>query len=1087
MIKIIYCKNDGKLTEYMFDNIKKNALDGRRQLVFVPETKTFEVEKALLSLFETGGSAYAETASLTRFASRYVKSEINFISEGAKLLLCKKAVGKTRGGFSYYTKGTDNPSFYSKMLESIEEIQKSGIKAEELYSAYDKGKLGGDIFDIAAVLTVYEAELEKSGFTVGDVLTVGAGMLEETADIDYDDIWLTGYTGFTFSEKTMLSALMKKNVNINFMLMTDGRDFLFNEQNRTMFAIVGMAQKCGVKSEKQRLDDDEPARDIDFLAENLFNFGRQTCEESKNVRFLSAQNIDEECDFISSEIYRLTRQLGLRYKDIALTCGNTEKYQSSLERAMNRYKIPFYTSDKTELLAKPPVAALLGAVYAVKNGFSYEAMFSFLKTGLLDISEDLICKLENYVIAWNIRGNMWAREWKNIISDYGEKVSEERIRELSDVNRVRSIVIEPLLALKEEFSQSEKGADYIKALKNFMDKLNYKQLVEKKAEEYYFQNMQREALEYVQLYDIISDAIGQFDTVSGDDTMNLTEFASLFGLVLSGYSIATVPDTIDRIVLTDYRNTPKMSPRVLFMMGCNDGDFPPMGGGSSLITERDREQLSLLGTQLSLTGEERQIEMESHIYRSIRLPKDKLYMSYSRGDGLEGQLMPSYLLKRAQSILPSIKEENITDMREAYMLYTSDTAMLLACKYLSGEEDGITAAAFWHMKNRQRDELENIEKIKSGKRGPIRSKEVIKGLYGEKINLSASRIEKIKSCPFAYFMEYGMRAKERRRIDFDAKSVGSFMHELVENAVREYVKSGRGAVHSAIEKSAKDYVTRVMNEGEMSSKLKVILDNIVEKSYKIISSILDEIECSDFKPMFCELSFGDGGVDAYSFQRGGLTVNINGKIDRVDGYVTDDTLYLKVVDYKTGIKKFHLSDIIYGLNIQMFLYMMMLGEIKNIGIETGDKKKAAAVMYIPLRTKFAEGAKPGESSETREGYVLSDNDIMEALEHSVDGKYSYIPVRLKKDGSFYANSAILSSAEFARVFRKIKDHLNDIANMIITGHIEAQPYTQGGDMTACRYCPYGEACAFDDSNSWDKMRRIKSLPDKIALSEMEDE
>ncbi|MBR4878938.1 MAG: PD-(D/E)XK nuclease family protein, partial [Clostridia bacterium] len=863
MTEIIYSKNDGIKTDFMLNKIKENTENGKRQLVFVPETKTFEMEKSLLAMFESGGSQYVEAASLTRFASNLIKNKgLTFVSEGAKLLMCKKAVDKSKSAFSYYTKGYNNPSFYSKMLESIEEIAKSGVQAEELYNAYNKGNFKDDILDIASVYTVYEEELKNGGFAQGDILTNGAEALADLQNIPYDDIWFAGYTGFTHSEKQLINALMSKNADLHFTFMTDGKDSLFLEQNRSIFAIERECGKNGINCKKIHLEDSAEETDISFLANNILSFGKQTWEGSESIRFLEGANLGEECDFVASEVYKLTRESGIRYKDIVIACGNVEKYSSPLERAMNAYKIPVYASDKTELLAKPTVAALTGAVFAVRSNFNYESMFSFLKTGILDIDEEFICKLENYVLAWNIRGNMWSREWHNTITEYGEYQSEEKIKELEEINAVRAKIAQPLMALKDDFAQAEKGAQYVGAIRKYMENIGFAQLVQSKAEEYYEKQMQREALEYVQLYDIITDALLQFEQVAGEDEMNIVQFQSLFSLVLSGYSIATVPDTIDRIVLSDFRNTPLLRPKVLFVIGCNDGDFPPDGAGGSLISERDREELAQLGTQLSLTGEERQIEMESHIYRTLSLPTEKLYMSYSRADGIGNEQHPSYLMKKAEKII-GVKLENITDKKEQYMLYTRDTAMLLACKYCSGIEDDVHYSAFEHLKNEKAEQFENIESIKAGKRGPIVSRDVIRGLYGKTANLSASRIEKIKSCPFAYFMEYGMRAKERKRIDFDAKSVGSFMHELVENAVKSYIEKGRDNLEDAIRASAETYISRVMKEGEMTAKLRVILENTVKNSYSIIESIIDEIEKSDFKPMFCELSFGEGGVDGY--------------------------------------------------------------------------------------------------------------------------------------------------------------------------------------------------------------------------------
>ena len=56
--------------------------------------------------------------------------------------------------------------------------------------------------------------------------------------------------------------------------------------------------------------------------------------------------------------------------------------------------------------------------------------------------------------------------------------------------------------------------------------------------------------------------------------------------------------------------------------------------------------------------------------------------------------------------------------------------------------------------------------------------------------MSASRIDRLKSCHFGYFMEYGLRAKERTSAGFEAPEVGTFIHYLLENVNRDVCERG---------------------------------------------------------------------------------------------------------------------------------------------------------------------------------------------------------------------------------------------------------------------------------------------------------
>ena len=73
------------------------------------------------------------------------------------------------------------------------------------------------------------------------------------------------------------------------------------------------------------------------------------------------------------------------------------------------------------------------------------------------------------------------------------------------------------------------------------------------------------------------------------------------------------------------------------------------------------------------------------------------------------------------------------------------------------------------------------------------SREAVHTLYGRSITLSASRMDKARSCHFAYFMQYGLRAKERTAAGFDAPQVGTFVHDVMDASRGERARRPQGA------------------------------------------------------------------------------------------------------------------------------------------------------------------------------------------------------------------------------------------------------------------------------------------------------
>ncbi|MFR0797651.1 MAG: PD-(D/E)XK nuclease family protein [Oscillospiraceae bacterium] len=95
------------------------------------------------------------------------------------------------------------------------------------------------------------------------------------------------------------------------------------------------------------------------------------------------------------------------------------------------------------------------------------------------------------------------------------------------------------------------------------------------------------------------------------------------------------------------------------------------------------------------------------------------------------------------------------------------------------------------------------------------SREAVHTLYGRSITLSASRMDKARSCHFAYFMQYGLRAKERTAAGFDAPQVGTFVHDVMEHTLRAASERGglkaleRPALHALVRQAIGAYIEKI--------------------------------------------------------------------------------------------------------------------------------------------------------------------------------------------------------------------------------------------------------------------------------------
>ncbi len=95
----------------------------------------------------------------------------------------------------------------------------------------------------------------------------------------------------------------------------------------------------------------------------------------------------------------------------------------------------------------------------------------------------------------------------------------------------------------------------------------------------------------------------------------------------------------------------------------------------------------------------------------------------------------------------------------------------------------------------------------------------------------------------------------------------------------------------------------------------------------------------------------------------------------------------------------------------------------------------------------------GLVNEERRVCLLMDRSL-DAGEHP---KSDVIPVRLKNDNTFYADSSIASTEEFGLICNYVDHKLVSMGAEIINGNIAIEPHGEKNE-DPCRYCGYKNIC-----------------------------
>ena len=287
------------------------------------------------------------------------------------------------------------------------------------------------------------------------------------------------------------------------------------------------------------------------------------------------------------------------------------------------------------------------------------------------------------------------------------------------------------------------------------------------------------------------------------------------------------------------------------------------------------------------------------------------------------------------------------------------------------------------------------------------------------------------------------------------------------------------------------YVHEELNDfQEKSSRFRHLFCRLSGDVHRVVADMAGELRRSDFVPLDFELDFSKAqDMRPVELSKDGASVTLTGVADRVDGWLQGDKLYLRVVDYKTGVKKFSLADVWHGMGLQMLLYLFAL---ENDGAgRYGKEIVPAGVMYVPARSPLlsldaddeAEAGKLRRDKLRRSGLVLGDGALMEAWEKGEDKRY--IPVKFKNGRA--GAEGVASLAQLGALREHIRDTLGEMAQALSQGSIAADPFYRSQQENACAKCEYYDACHFIDGENGEHIRYLPRYSDKEVWGMLEEQ
>lgn len=1083
MIRLILGRAGSGKTARIFSEIAARCrTEQRGTILLVPEQYSHEAERELCRVAGDTLSLYGEVLSFTGLARRVFAQcggAKPMMDGGGRLLSMASAMEAVADSLRLYQRGRRDVRLLESLVQSVEELKNAGLDAASLndVSGGLTDILGDKLRDLALILEAYAAVQGRSTADPADMMEA---LAERIADSDAvrSSFFIDGFSDFTVLEKNVLRELIRAGTELTFCLTCspDGESDVFSLPRGTVLWLRHTAEEYGIPCREEWLDRADADDSIRFFCDNLFDFsGDSAPDAGGTVRLVTAADPYEECELAAARMTELARG-GVRWREMAVAVRGFGDYRTALESACARYEIPLFLSGRGDTLRKSVPLLIANALEAVERGYEYEAMFGYLKTGLTVLTPEETDVLENYVILWNIRGHMWSRPFTMHPDGYNHAMDEDAALRLDALNELRVRVMAPLKSLESAVHTASTAAGQAQALADFLVAIELPARLEARAAKLDAANRPEAAAEYEQLWSLVCDALEQFAAVLGSSPMDAARFRDLFSMMLSKYDVGIIPVSLDRVQAGDFDGMRRRHIRHLFVLGASDSRLPAPEEGTGVFTPEEREELASLG--LPFGGSEESLSRELwRIYSCLSLPSDGLYISCPAMESDGSETRPSILFERARLLLRVEPEEGDLLLARTFSRKAAYTLALLG---EAGNTNRYTLAAREVFRREGRGgELTALVDAVSAGRGNLGTA-AVRSLYGENPALTATRAEKFADCRFSYFLQYGLKAKPRQHAVFDPRDYGTFIHYILENVSRDVMAEGgfpsatADRIHELTDQWLDRYIREEMNDfAEKTARFQYLFRRLRTTVRRVTVDMWQELRSSRFQPIDLELDLGRDGVLDPTEDDGG--VKLFGRVDRVDGWVKDDTLYLRVTDYKTGIKKFSLSDVCEGVNLQMLLYLFTL-EKRGKSYFGAKEIRPAGVLYSPARFDIirADGDLSEEELDIqrrrearRSGLILSDDEVIEAMEPGDEKQF--LPVKLLRSGGWSKDSlrSLATLEQFGALSRYIDGTLREMAAELRAGSVTADPWFRSTQSNACIYCDFAKACLFDETrDAW---------------------
>lgn len=1105
MLHLIIGRVGSGKTQKVYSEIEKLINSGDTDiLMIVPEQYSFETEKNIINKMGAVKADNVDVFSFTFLAKHLLRiyGSVNLpeVDDSVRSLIMSLALEQVSDNLEFYSKSKYNSGFITEMISVIKEFRQCSVSDDELHNSVEKienGILKSKVSELSLISKAYNSLLERSFIDNETSLERLHSIIDNVDFFNNKTVFVDGFRGFTAQELKTLKDILARAKDVFVTICTDKvtglheKNSVFAHTRRTARSLYSISEKCGFEKvdiiETQN-DNYHTNQELAHFEKNLYSIvPDKYTGEINNIVLLRAENYLAECDYVAATVKKLISENSYRCRDIAIISRDNALYEKNMKASLSKYGVPVFLDKRQPIMTQPLVNFVIAALKIACEGFSVENIMRLLKTGLTGISHDDISLLENYAVMWKINGSRWCDDFNGHPDGLGNEMLEKHAETLEKINSIRKAVTLPLSGFKNKLKDID-GVSAAQAIYDLLCDFNVPENLMALSAQLKNDNEFELALEQGRVWEILMQILDNVALALKDIKFTSKRFAELFVTMVSQFSMGTLPTGLDEVLVASAERVMLSSPKVVFALGVNDGVFPHIQLNKKVLTRNEREQLKNYGINLGQDAQEDVMEERYISYNTLCSAVDKLYISYPDKNIAGSELSPSELVSQVKKIFPEIRivDSALVDKKE-YIRSERAAFELLAKDWRNPSVFTKTLTDYFEQSDEYKSKLKALKRAADKKNFTIEDKSVATKLFGHDMYMSATRVETYYKCPFEYFCKFGIKAYPAKTAELDPMQKGTVIHYVLEMLIKNYgsetlCKMTDEEIDSKVMDILNEYFSLNMSAGqEHSERFNYLYQSLGKTVCAVAKRLVKEFSVSDFIPVDFELPIDvDSEIKPLEVELSdGGKLKIKGSVDRVDMLTIDDKTFVRVVDYKSGGKNFQLSDVFYGLNMQMLIYLFTIwkngtGKYKNV--------TPAGILYMPVKATSADLGRESTDEDIlmqqikdcrMNGMILDDSRVIVGMDNEKSGMF--IPVKYdKKDNCF--KGSLIGLKEMGLLSDKVSSILKQMGDSLHNGEIQAEPvysvHQTSAYYDACTYCDYKSVCGFEANDEGKEIIRL---------------